>query len=161
MRLALYQPDIPQNTGTIMRMAACLGIAVDIIEPCGFLLDDRRLRRSGMTYLELVNLIRHASWTDFYQLQKQQKNRLILFTTKGDTSFYDFRFQPNDILLMGCESAGVPQAVHQEANTRLRIPMVKNVRSLNVAMAAAMAVCEALRQIKLSENDPKVTANFG
>ena len=161
MRLALYQPDIPQNTGTILRMAACLGIGVDIIEPCGFFLDDRRLRRSGMTYLELVNLIRHASWTDFYRLQNKQKNRLILLTTKGEASFYDFSFQPSDILLMGCESAGVPQAVHLAANTRLRIPMVEKVRSLNVAMAAAMAVCEALRQINLSKNKPEVIVNCG
>jgi len=161
MRLALYQPDIPQNTGTILRMAACLGIAVDIIEPCGFLLDDRRFRRSGLTYLELVNLICHASWKDFYGLQKKQKNRLILLTTKGDTSFYDFSFQPSDILLMGSETVGVPPAVHLAANTRLRIPMVKNVRSLNVAMAAAMAVCEALRQINSSKNMPEVSTNCG
>lgn len=144
MRLALFQPDIPQNTGTMLRLAACMGIAVDIIEPCGFVLSDRHMRRAGMDYLDLVDLTRHASWTAFQQAH--QGARIILLSTKAAVPYTDFAFQPDDILLMGRESAGVPDDVHQASSARLIIPMKAGVRSLNVALSAAMVVGEALRQ---------------
>jgi tRNA (cytidine/uridine-2'-O-)-methyltransferase len=165
MRLALFEPDIPQNTGTILRLAACLGVEVDIIEPCGFLLDDRRLRRAGMDYLDRVAMRRHASWTAFENARREVRpsvepgraepgvepgagigGRLVLLTTRGDTAYADFRFEPADVLLVGRESAGVPEAVHAAAEARLRIPMAPGVRSLNVAVTAAMVLGEALRQ---------------
>ena len=143
MRLALYEPDIPQNTGALLRLAACLGIGVDLIEPAGFVLSDRRLQRAGMDYLDLVPLRRHASWTAF---EGDRAGRLILLTTRAERSFLDFAFAPDDNLLLGRESAGVPDAVHACADARLRIPMVPDARSLNVALAAAMVLSEALRQ---------------
>lgn len=146
MRLALYEPDIPQNTGALLRFAACMGVAVDIIEPCGFLLDDRRLRRAGMDYLEGVDLTRHRSWQRFADWRRSTGARLILLTTAGDTPYARFRFDAGDILLVGRESAGVPPAVHAAADARLLIPMAAGVRSLNVALAAAMVAGEALRQ---------------
>lgn len=146
MRLALFQPDIPQNTGTLLRFAACMGLAVDIIEPCGFLLDDRRLRRSGMDYLDNVVLTRHDSWARFVASMSEWDARLILLTTKGAASYADYTFKADDILLVGRESAGVPPEVHEAADARLLIPMVDGVRSLNVAIAAAMVTGEALRQ---------------
>jgi tRNA (cytidine/uridine-2'-O-)-methyltransferase len=145
MRITLYQPDIPQNTGTILRMAACFGIGVDIIEPCGFLLDDRRLRRSGMDYLESVDMKRHASWAAF-RSDTGGGGRLILLTTKGATRHCDFAFAESDRLLFGRESAGVPDEVAAEAHARIRIPMTPGQRSLNVAVAAAIVLGEALRQ---------------
>ena len=146
MRLALFNPDIPQNTGTLLRFAACMGLAVDIIEPCGFLLDDRRLRRAGMDYLDNVALTRHNSWDRFVESVDKMGARLVLLTTKSATSYVDFVFDSKDILLLGRESAGVPPEVHEAAYARLLIPMVEGVRSLNVALAAAVVAGEALRQ---------------
>lgn len=146
MRIALYQPDIPQNTGTILRLAACLGVEAHIIEPTGFPSSDRAFRRAGMDYLDQVRLRRHASWVAFEDWRQAERLRLVLLTTAADTSYLDHRFGPDDILLLGRESAGVPAEVHAAADLRLKIPMQQGLRSLNVAMAAAMAVGEALRQ---------------
>lgn len=143
MRLALYQPDIPQNTGTMLRLAACMGLSVDIIEPCGFVLDDKRLRRAGMDYLEGVDLTRHDSWARFLE---QPPRRIVLLTTRADRPYTGFDFAPDDCLLLGRESAGVPQEVHERADARLLVPMQSGLRSLNVAVCAAMVVGEALRQ---------------
>ena len=143
VRLALYEPDIPQNTGTILRLGACLGVAVDIIEPCGFVLDDRRLRRAGMDYLDRAAMSRHASWETF---RGAHAGRLVLLTTRGDTPLPDFRFRNGDTILLGRESAGVPEAVHDNADARIVIPMTEGARSLNVALAAAMALSAALGQ---------------
>lgn len=145
MRLALFEPDIPQNTGAIMRLAACLGVALDLIEPAGFVLSDRRLRRAGMDYLALVELKRHRSWAAFLN-GRDPRHRLILLTTKGSVPYHRFVFEPDDILLLGRESAGVPDAVHAAADARLRIPLREGARSLNVALAAGMVLGEALRQ---------------
>jgi len=149
MRLALFQPDIPQNIGTLLRFAACMGLAVDIIEPCGFVFDDRRLRRAGMDYLDGVALTRHESWDRFMTARGGLGGRLVLLTTHGATPYVDYIFDSNDILLLGRESAGVPPEVHAAADARLLIPMVGGVRSLNVALAAAMVAGEALRQTGL------------
>ncbi len=146
MRLALYQPDIAQNTGTILRLAACLGVSVDLIEPCGFPFDDRRLRRAGMDYLEQVDLRRHSSWQAYRD--DERIGRLVLLTTKGDSVFPDVTFRPSDTLLLGQESAGVPDEVQETADLRLRIPLLPGMRSINVALAAAMVLTEALRQTK-------------
>jgi len=143
MRIALYQPDIPQNCGTLLRLAACLGLPADIIEPCGFLFDDKRLRRSGMDYLDQVEVIRHRSWTAY---EAQRRGRLILLTTQAATAYTRFDFEAEDNLLLGRESAGVPSEVHEAAQARIVIPMRPEIRSLNVATAAAMVVGEALRQ---------------
>jgi tRNA (cytidine/uridine-2'-O-)-methyltransferase len=144
VRLALYQPDIPQNTGAMMRLAACLGVPLDIIEPCGFILDDRRLRRAGMDYIDHLEMKRHASWDRF--VSETSQGRLVLLTTRGSIPYLDFAFQPGDTLLMGSESAGVPDEVVNAADARIRIPMKPGLRSLNVALAAAMVLGEALRQ---------------
>jgi tRNA (cytidine/uridine-2'-O-)-methyltransferase len=146
MRIALYEPDIPQNTGTILRLAACLGLGVDIIEPAGFPVSDRAFRRAGMDYLDEVSIRRHDSWQAFEAWRRTAGQRLILLTTYGTTPYLDHAFHPDDVLLLGRESAGVPQAVHAAADARLVIPMRMGLRSLNIAMAAAMAVGEALRQ---------------
>jgi tRNA (cytidine/uridine-2'-O-)-methyltransferase len=146
MRIALYEPDIPQNTGTILRLAACLGVAADIIEPAGFPVSDRAFRRAGMDYLDQVTIARHASWAAFAAWRAQAGIRLILFTTSSAISYLDHAFRPDDLLLFGRESAGVPEAVHRAAQARLVIPMRPGFRSLNVAVAAAMAAGEALRQ---------------
>jgi tRNA (cytidine/uridine-2'-O-)-methyltransferase len=146
MRLALYEPDIPQNAGSLMRLCACLGVAMDIIEPCGFLLSDRNFRRAGMDYRDGVDLQRHESWTAF---SAQKRGRLVLLSTKAAQPYADFAFSPGDTILMGRESAGVPDAVHQSADARLLIPMRPGMRSLNVAQAAAMVLGEALRQTGL------------
>ncbi len=148
MRLALYQPDIPQNTGTMLRMGACLGVEVDIIEPCGFVFDDKKLQRAGMDYTEIVKLHRHPSWQDYKEFLKTEhpNARIILLTTKVETKYYDFAFQKDDVILMGRESAGVPESVHNEADAQVTIPMVAEARSLNVAISAGMALSEALRQ---------------
>ncbi len=148
MRLALYEPDIPQNTGAMLRLVACLGVAVDIIEPCGFLLDDRRMRRSGMDYLDRVDLVRHISWQAYRRSAAETggPGRLILLTTRAETPYTGFAFQPGDTVLVGRESAGVPDEVHQAAAARLCIPMQPGLRSLNVALAASMVLGEALRQ---------------
>ncbi len=144
MRIALYQPDIPQNTGTILRLAACFAVPVDIIEPAGFPWDLAKLRRAGMDYLDLARVTRHVSWGAF--LADRAPGRLVLLTTRADHSPYDFAFAPDDILLLGRESAGVPDDVHQSCGARLRIPMVAEARSLNVAVAAALVLGESLRQ---------------
>lgn len=145
-RLALYQPDIPQNTGTLLRMGACLGVPVDIIEPCGFVINDRGLQRAGMDYLDMAVMQRHDSWPAFCLDLDQRQGRLILLTTKVAMPYTGFRFRAGDTLLLGRESAGVPGAVHDRADARLCIPMLAGRRSLNVALAASMALGEALRQ---------------
>ena len=146
MRIALYQPDIPQNTGTILRLCACLDVGAHIIEPAGFPVSDRAFRRAGMDYLDQVRLTRHISWTEFEQWRRENGRRLVLFTTKGATSYLDFRYEPLDILLFGRETIGVTDQVVAAADARVKIPVKQGLRSLNVAMAAAMAVGEALRQ---------------
>jgi tRNA (cytidine/uridine-2'-O-)-methyltransferase len=146
MRIALYQPDIPQNTGTILRLCACLECEAHIIEPAGFPTSDRAFRRAGMDYLDSVTIARHPSWPAFEAWRRAQGSRLVLFTTAATSSYLDFRFKPDDVLLFGRESAGVAQDVHAAADARLVIPMRSGLRSLNVALAAAMAAGEALRQ---------------
>jgi tRNA (cytidine/uridine-2'-O-)-methyltransferase len=150
MRIALYQPDIPQNAGTILRLCACFGIEAHIIEPAGFPATDRAFRRAGMDYLDAVTMKRHRSWPDFETWRRIEHSRLVLFTTAGSASYLDFGYRTGDILLFGRESAGVPPEVHATADARLRIPMRQGFRSLNVAVAAAMAVGEAIRQTKHS-----------
>jgi tRNA (cytidine/uridine-2'-O-)-methyltransferase len=144
MRLALYQPDIPQNLGAFIRLAACLGTPLDIIEPCGFPVDDRRIRRAAMDYVDLAHIRHHASWDAFRR--DHGAGRLVLLTTAGATTLPAARFQAEDTLLLGRESAGVPPEVHEAAELRVRVPMQKGARSLNVALAAAMVLSEALRQ---------------
>ena len=146
MHIALYEPDIPQNTGTVLRLCACLGINAHIVEPAGFPVSDRTFRRAGMDYLNAVTITRHSSWGEFDAWRRADNHRLVLFTTRGAMSYLDYGFAADDILLFGRESAGVPEAVHRAAQARLVIPMRPGLRSLNVAMAAAMAVGEALRQ---------------
>lgn len=149
MRLALYQPDIPQNAGALMRLCACLGVALDIIEPCGFLLSDRNFRRAGMDYAARADIQRHESWDRFQAeraLKGENRGRLVLLTTKGTQPYVQFAFAPSDTLLLGRESAGVPEEVHESADAQLVIPLRPGFRSLNVAQAAAMVLGEALRQ---------------
>ena len=146
MRLALFQPDIPQNLGANLRLAACLGVAVDIIEPCGFPLTDRALKRTAMDYGENVAISRHSGWAAFRTHQIASGARLILFTTRGSTRLDAFAFRADDILLFGRESAGVPDDVHAAADARVMIPLMPGARSLNVAMSAGIAVWEGLRQ---------------
>lgn len=145
MRLALYEPDIPPNLGAMIRLGACLGVSLDVIEPCGFPWDDRDLKRAAMDYGALGEVRRHASWESF-STEKPGAARVVLLTTKAALPFTDFAFRPSDILLVGRESAGVPDAVHEAADARVTIPMRPPARSLNVAMAAAMVLSEALRQ---------------
>lgn len=152
MRLALFQPDIPQNTGTLLRLGACLNFPLDIIEPCGFIFNEKAMRRAGMDYLELAQYRRHNSWTDFLEYRQthpQEYGRIVLLTTHASKPYTEFSFCPNDIILMGRESAGVPQEVHELANARLLIPMAPQARSVNMAVSAAMVVGEALRQTGL------------
>ena len=146
LRIALYQPDIPGNTGTILRLAACLGLGVDIIEPAGFDISDRNLRRSGMDYLASVNLVRHVNWQQFDEWRRCEGRRLVLASTKAAQPYSGFDFRRDDILLFGRESAGVPDHVHETADGRVQIPMVEGQRSINVAMSVAMIAGEALRQ---------------
>ena len=143
MRLALYQPDIPGNAGAVMRTAACLGVGVDIIGPCGFVLSDKQMRRAGMDYLDALDLTSHSSWQAF---QDSRPNRLVLLSTAAEYSYLQFPFLADDILLVGRESAGVPSEVHACADARVRVPMAPGMRSLNVAAALAMVLGEALRQ---------------
>ncbi|WP_210485522.1 tRNA (cytidine(34)-2'-O)-methyltransferase [Microvirga antarctica] len=145
-RLAIYQPDIPQNTGTMLRLAACLAAPVHIIEPAGFDVSDRNLRRSGMDYLDRVDLTRHISWRAFAEWRQEDGGRLLLATTRGAIAYTAYAFQPDDIILVGRESAGVPEDVHAAAAARLLVPMVEGLRSLNVAVTAAMMLGEAFRQ---------------
>ncbi len=143
MRIALFEPDIPQNTAAIIRLGACLGVAVDIIEPCGFHFSDSGFRRAGMDYVELADVSKHRSWDVFLAARR---GRIVLMTTRALRSYAGFSFQDTDIILLGRESAGVPEIVHQAADAHLRIPLRRGLRSLNVALTAAMAVGEALRQ---------------
>ncbi len=147
LRIALYQPDIAGNTGTILRFAACLDLGVDIIEPAGFPLSDRALKRAGMDYLEMTALSRHADWHAFEDWRKTNARRLVLLTTKATTAYTDFAFAAGDILLFGRESAGVPDQIHQAAGARLTIPMRPGARSINVALSVAMVAGEAVRQL--------------
>ena len=149
LTLALYQPDIPQNAGTILRMCACLGFAAAIIEPAGFPASDRHFRRAGMDYLDHLRIARHASFAAFEAWRRAAGARLILLSTKASLPYTEFRFAPGDILLLGRESAGAPDKVHRSADARLAIPMQKGMRSLNVAVAAAIVAGEAARQIRL------------
>ena len=144
--LALYQPDIPQNAGTLLRLGACLGVAVHLIEPAGFDASDRNLKRAGLDYLPYVDLERHLSWDAFEQWRAASGRRLVLLTTKASLPYADFTFAAGDILMVGRESSGVPDDVHAAAEARLLIPMRAGLRSLNVAVAAAMVLGEALRQ---------------
>ena len=146
MQIALFQPDIPQNTGTILRLCACLNVTAHIIEPAGFPVSDRHFRRAGMDYLDQVTIRRHDSWSKFEQWRNDGDYRLILFTTKGSSPYLDHRYGADDILLFGRETAGVPDEVAAAADARLVIPIKPGLRSLNIAMAAAMALGEALRQ---------------
>lgn len=144
MRLALYQPDIPQNAGTLLRLGACLGVAVDLIEPCGFIFDDQRLRRSAMDYLAHAEIVRHSSWREFEA--GLGTARLVLLSAHAPTAYTEFSFRDSDVLLVGQESAGVPDEVRARADAALRIPLRPGLRSINVALAAAMVIGEAMRQ---------------
>ena len=152
MRLALFQPEIPQNTGTLIRLGACLGVDIDIIEPTGFPWGDRALKRAGLDYWEFAEVRRHADWASFYsthtELQGPDSGRLVLLTTKSDTPYTGFTFQPGDTLLLGQESAGAPPHVHAAVDARITIPMQSGRRSINIALAAAMVLGEALRQTR-------------
>jgi tRNA (cytidine/uridine-2'-O-)-methyltransferase len=148
MQIALFQPDIPQNTGTILRTCACLDVSAHIIEPAGFPVSDRHFRRSGMDYLDQVSITRHDSWSKFDQWRREAGFRLIVFSTKGADSYLDYRYKAADILLFGRESAGVTDDVIAAADARLVIPIKQGLRSLNVAVAAAMALGEGLRQTR-------------
>jgi tRNA (cytidine/uridine-2'-O-)-methyltransferase len=145
LRLALFQPDIPQNTGALLRLAACFSVAVDLIEPLGFLWDDRRLRRAALDYAALLTVVRHSSW-DRFSAERDPASRLILLTTAGTVPLHDFAFEAEDTLLLGRESAGVPDFVHARASARVVIPLHGGARSLNVATAGAIALYQALRQ---------------
>jgi tRNA (cytidine/uridine-2'-O-)-methyltransferase len=145
VRLALYEPDIPQNTGALLRLAACFGVPVDLIEPLGFLYDNRRLKRAALDYAALAAVTRHASWAAFLAV-REPDSRLVLMTTSGDLALDRFAFAPGDTILLGRESAGVPQQVHDAVDARLVIPLRAPARSLNVALAGAIALFEALRQ---------------
>lgn len=148
MRIALYQPDIPQNTGTILRLCACLEVEAHIIEPAGFPASDRHFRRAGMDYLDQVHIVRHDSWGHFAQWRSDSGHRLVLFSTKAASPYLDYTFTANDILMFGRESAGVPDEVAAAADARVVIPIRKDLRSLNLAMSVAMALGEALRQTR-------------
>jgi tRNA (cytidine/uridine-2'-O-)-methyltransferase len=146
MRLALFEPDITQNTGTLMRLCACLNVPLDIIEPCGFILSDKNLKRAGMDYINHLEMAKHLDWEAFKTANAGR--RLILLSTKASEPFHDFKFEPDDVLIAGRESAGVPEHVHQECDARICVPMKTGMRSLNVALASAMVLGEALRQTK-------------
>jgi tRNA (cytidine/uridine-2'-O-)-methyltransferase len=154
-RLTLYQPDIPQNAGTMMRMAACLGLPVEIVEPAGFDVSDRHLRRSGLDYLDYVAITRHRSFAAFEAWRREAGARLVLATTSGAVPYTDFAFRPGDCVMVGRESAGVPEAVHAAADARVVVPMRSGMRSLNVAVAAAMILGEALRQVGDATDRPE------
>ncbi|HEY4203065.1 MAG TPA: tRNA (cytidine(34)-2'-O)-methyltransferase [Devosiaceae bacterium] len=148
MRIALYEPDIPQNTGTILRTCACIGVEAHIIEPAGFPVTDRAFRRAGLDYLDKVAITRHASFAAFDAWRRDERLKLVLLTTAAADSYLDHRFTDDQILLFGRESAGVPDSVHDAADARLTIPMRTDLRSLNIAVAAAMVMGEALRQTR-------------
>jgi tRNA (cytidine/uridine-2'-O-)-methyltransferase len=146
LTLALYQPDIPQNAGTMLRLCACLGVSAAIIEPASFPVSDRAFRRAGMDYLDRVIIERHASFAAFEEWRRHSARRLVLLSTRSAVPYADFAFGHDDVLMVGRESAGVPDAVHKAADARIRVPMRAGLRSLNVAVAAAMVLGEALRQ---------------
>lgn len=146
MRLCAFQPDIAPNLGAMIRLSACMNVPLDIVEPCGFPLSIKALRRSAMDYADIADLTRHDSWQSF--LDDKQDGRLVLMTTRAEETLWDFTFQPTDTIIMGRESAGVPQEVHDRADARIKLPMFGPARSLNVAMSAGMAVSEALRQTR-------------
>lgn len=148
LRIALYQPDIPGNTGAIMRLAACFGVALDVIGPVGFDLSDRALRRAGMDYREMASLTRHDDWASFEARRTTEGQRLVLFTTAATSAYTDFSYGRNDVLLFGRETAGVPEFVHEAADARVLIPMPGGGRSLNLAMSAAIGLSEAMRQLR-------------
>ena len=150
IRLALYQPEIPQNTGTLLRLGACLGVGIDIIEPCGFGLNDQKLKRAGMDYVEISNYQKHTCWAEFYQLY--QSRRLIYLTPHSSCTYTDVRYNANDILLLGRESDGIPATIAETLPQHVMIPMQAGRRSLNVALAGAMVLGEALRQLCWKEN---------
>jgi tRNA (cytidine/uridine-2'-O-)-methyltransferase len=151
MRLALFEPDIPQNAGALLRLGACLGVALDIIEPAGFVLDDRRLKRAGLDYIPRASWTRHDSWARF--LAARGPGRLVLLTVRAPMPYHCFAFRSDDTLLLGRESAGVPDSVHEAVDARLKVPMRPGERSLNVALAAALVLGEALRQTGLMPGD--------
>jgi tRNA (cytidine/uridine-2'-O-)-methyltransferase len=146
MRLALFQPDIPQNLGAALRLGACLGVPIDVIEPCGFPFSDREVRRAAMDYGAMAQVSRHASWSAFRDARQAKGGRLLLFTTRAARPFHTFDYRPDDVLLFGRESAGAPDEVHEAADARLVIPLAPGARSLNLTLSAAMALSEALRQ---------------
>jgi tRNA (cytidine/uridine-2'-O-)-methyltransferase len=148
LRLALFEPDIPQNAGALLRLAACFGVEIDLIEPCGFLLDDRRFKRATLDYVANLAISRHVSWRAFLA-DRSPGSRLILMTTSGDIALHSFAFADDDTILLGRESAGAPVAVHRAASARVRIPLCPPARSLNVALAGAIALAEGLRQTGL------------
>ena len=150
MRIALFEPDIPQNAGNIFRLGACLGVSIDIIEPAGFVIDDKRLKRASMDYYDYLDLTKHLSWEKFYEWSKENSYRLILLTTKSTKSYYDYKYQPNDIIIFGRESAGVPEYVHEKVDERLTIPMIKGPRSINLSSSVSIVAGEMIRQLKLS-----------
>ena len=149
MRIALFEPDIPQNAGNVFRLGACLGISIDIIEPTGFVIDDKRLKRASMDYYDYLDLTKHISWKEFYNWSQKKSYRLILLTTKSKKSYYKYTFKKNDILIFGRESAGVPQMVHDIVDERLTIPMVDGPRSINLSSSVAIIAGEAIRQLRL------------
>ena len=148
MRIALYQPDIPQNSGNILRLGACLGVSIDIIEPAGYVFDDKRFKRSSMDYINHIDYKRHIDWEAFFNWSKRNNFRLILLTTKVDKKYYDYNFKNNDILIFGRESAGVSEIVHSNVDEQITIPMKKGMRSINVSSAVAIVAGEACRQLK-------------
>ena len=148
LRIALFEPDIPQNTGSILRLAACFGIGVDIIEPCGFLISDRRLKRVGLDYVEQADIVSYQSWDVFFSSRIDTNVRLLLLTTKAEKAYTSFNFKAGDTLLLGRESAGVPENVHQAVDARITIPLAQGRRSLNVTQSASMVLGEALRQME-------------
>ena len=149
MRIALYQPDIPQNSGNILRLGACLGVNIDIIEPTGYVFDDKRFKRSSMDYINHIDYKRHIDWEAFFNWSKKNNFRLILLTTKVDKKYYDYNFKNNDILIFGRESAGVSEIVHSNVDEQITIPMKKGMRSINVSSAVALVAGEACRQLRL------------
>lgn len=146
MQIALFEPDIPQNVGTIIRLAACMNVTLHVIEPCGFPFSIKALRRSAMDYINLVDIVQHKSWQHFNQQKQKNHWRLVLLTTKTKNNYLEFSFAEKDVLLLGRESAGVPNHVEQASDAQITIPMNKNTRSLNVAISAGMVLGEALRQ---------------
>ena len=149
MRIALFEPDIPQNTGNILRLGACLNIEVDIIEPAGFLFNDKRFKRASMDYIKFAKYKKHIDWSEFYGWSKKNEFRLILFTTKSKKKYFNYKFKKKDILLFGRESAGVPNFVRNNVDESLTIPMKKKMRSINLSSSVAIVVGEACRQLNI------------